>query len=230
MTAIATGGGRWQCRNRLHVGAAAFVIATSVHVLGWLAFRSLPMTGGVARPPATQTSRRALIVEWIPVRPSTRPPRAHDAPAPVRGGPEAVARSGARVQRRPDTSVAARMATPSTNARNPKAEAATNADSAAPGAEAVRPDVPAPGIDWRRDLDAIGAPRSVGRSPAAAAIGALGASSGGIAQRHETVDETLARGVSEARRADCRRAYAGMGLLAIPALALDAVRDTGCKW
>ncbi|WP_260464027.1 hypothetical protein [Burkholderia sp. Bp8963] len=33
-----------------------------------------------------------------------------------------------------------------------------------------------------------------------------------------------------ARRADCRSEYAGMGLLAIPALALDSVRDAGCRW
>ncbi|MXN75916.1 hypothetical protein GR157_14380 [Burkholderia sp. 4701] len=199
-------GGR---RQRLGVGVAAFVVAVSMHVAGWLVLRSMPMTGRVVQTQAAETARRALIVEWIPER------RAADA------------HSGARLPRRHDASPAARRPEQSISVKNrsPKVEAVI-----ANRAEAVRPDVPAAGVDWRRDLDAIGTPRSVGRSPAAAAIGALGASSGGIAQRRDTVDATLARGVSEARRADCRNAYAGMGLLAIPVLALDTVRDAGCKW
>ncbi|WGS40252.1 hypothetical protein LFL97_10855 [Burkholderia sp. JSH-S8] len=205
-------------RQRLGVGAAAFVVAMSIHVAGWLAFRSMPTAGRVAQPQAAETARRALIVEWIPEQPAA------DARDDARGD--------ARLPRRHDPEVAARRPAPSTIKRNrlPNPETVTNADTAANRAEAVRPEVPAAGVDWRRDLDAIGTPRTVGRSPAATAIGALGASSGGIARRRETVDATLARGVSEARRADCRNAYAGMGLLAIPALALDTVRDAGCKW
>ncbi|RQS03488.1 hypothetical protein DIE07_31785 [Burkholderia sp. Bp9002] len=208
MTASASpgaGGGR----QRLGVGAVAFVVAVSIHVAGWVALRSMPKTSRVVQPPAAETARRALIVEWIAERPA------------------ADAHSGARLPRRHDSSPAARRPEQSISmrSRSPKAAAVI-----ANRAEPVMPDVPAAGVDWQRDLDAIGAPRSVGRSPAAAAIGALGASSGGIAPRRDTVDATLARGVSEARRADCRNAYAGMGLLAIPALALDTVRDSGCKW
>ncbi|MGZ2744982.1 hypothetical protein [Burkholderia stagnalis] len=208
MTASAlpgAGGGR----QRLGVGAAAFVVAVSMHVAAWLALGSMPTTGRVAQPQAAETARRALTVEWIAEQPS------------------ADARSGARLPRRHEPNVAAGRPAPSTSTKNRSLDAA---DTAANRAETVGPDVPAAGVDWRRDLDAIGTPRTLGRSPAAAAIGALGASSGGIAQRRDTVDATLARGVSEARRADCRNAYAGMGLLAIPALALDTVRDTGCKW
>ncbi len=209
--ALPGAGGR---RPRLGVGAAAFVVAVSIHVAGWLAFRSMPTTGRVAQPQAAETARRALIVEWIPEQPA------------------ADARDDARLPRRHDPEVAARRPAPSAIKRNrlPNPETVTNADTAANRAEVVRPEVPAAGVDWRRDLDAIGTPRTVGRSPAVAAIGALGASSGGIARRRQTVDATLARGVSEARRADCRNAYAGMGLLAIPVLALDTVRDAGCKW
>ncbi|KVM83992.1 hypothetical protein [Burkholderia stagnalis] len=205
-------GGR---RQRLGVGAVACVVAVAVHVAGWLALKSMPTTGRAVQPQAAETARRALIVEWIAQRPA------------------ADARSGARLPRRHEPNVAAvRRPAPSTGTQNrsPNPEAVTKADAAANRVEAVRPNEPAAGVDWRHDLDAIGTPRSVRRSPAAAAIGALGASSGGIAQRRDTVDATLARGVSEARRADCRNAYAGMGLLAIPALALDTVRDAGCKW
>ena len=40
----------------------------------------------------------------------------------------------------------------------------------------------------------------------------------------------LARAVARSARRDCRSAYASAGLLAIPALARDAVLDTGCEW
>ncbi|MBV1777421.1 hypothetical protein KSF73_16995 [Burkholderiaceae bacterium DAT-1] len=40
----------------------------------------------------------------------------------------------------------------------------------------------------------------------------------------------LAREINKATRADCRNAYAGAGLLAVVPLAIDAVREGGCKW
>ncbi|KVD73735.1 hypothetical protein WS62_08005 [Burkholderia sp. ABCPW 14] len=92
------------------------------------------------------------------------------------------------------------------------------------------PSAPAPGADWRADLDSVGSFRSIGRGSADAAVEATGASSGLALPRKATAASTLAREMSKASRADCRNAYSGMGLLAIPALAIDAVRDDGCKW
>ncbi|KUM04459.1 hypothetical protein KIF53_03005 [Chromobacterium subtsugae] len=41
----------------------------------------------------------------------------------------------------------------------------------------------------------------------------------------------LARGIAQAERADCKHAYAGLGLLAAPMLLKDALdKDNGCKW
>ncbi|WP_434630577.1 hypothetical protein [Chromobacterium sp. CV08] len=41
----------------------------------------------------------------------------------------------------------------------------------------------------------------------------------------------LARGIDRAERADCKHAYAGLGLLAAPMLLKDAFdKDNGCKW
>ncbi|QND87071.1 Uncharacterized protein ChrSV_4853 [Chromobacterium vaccinii] len=41
----------------------------------------------------------------------------------------------------------------------------------------------------------------------------------------------LARGIDRAQRADCKNAYAGLGLLAAPMLLKDALdKDNGCKW
>ncbi|MFO1271223.1 MAG: hypothetical protein U1F50_06010 [Rubrivivax sp.] len=40
----------------------------------------------------------------------------------------------------------------------------------------------------------------------------------------------LAQDLEKNRRADCRDAYAGMGLLAAVPLAADALRKDGCRW
>ncbi|KVD01546.1 hypothetical protein WI77_32925 [Burkholderia ubonensis] len=213
--------------RRLGVGVLAFVVALSLHLLGWLALRSASMAERAARLPAADTARRALSVELIPLQTPAQPRRAPATIAPVRGRTDAAGAGGARPLRDRDASMTTRVPARSSAAatRMPKADAVSARESSPA-------DAPAPGVDWRGELDAIGAPRTVGRSPAAATISGLGASSGmgtGVSRR-ATTDATLARGMSEARRADCRNAYAGMGLLAIPALAIDAVRDAGCKW
>ncbi|KWA77606.1 hypothetical protein WL28_29520 [Burkholderia ubonensis] len=213
--------------RRLGVGVLAFVVALSLHLLGWLALRSASIAERAARLPAADTARRALSVELIPLQTPAQPRRAPATIAPVRGRTDAAGAGGARPLRDRDASMTTRVPARSSAAapRMPKADA-VSAPESSPA------DAPAPGVDWRGDLDAIGVPRTVGRSPAAATISGLGASSGmgtGVSRR-ATTDATLARGMSEARRADCRNAYAGMGLLAIPALAIDAVRDAGCKW
>ncbi|MCC7101013.1 MAG: hypothetical protein IT500_15630, partial [Rubrivivax sp.] len=41
---------------------------------------------------------------------------------------------------------------------------------------------------------------------------------------------TLAEGIEKAAKPDCRKAYGGMGALAIIPLAADALRDGGCRW
>ncbi|KVU22657.1 hypothetical protein WK65_17760 [Burkholderia ubonensis] len=219
--------------RRLGVGVLAFVVALSLHLLGWLALRSASMAERAARLPAADTATRALSVELIPLQTPAQPRRAPATIAPVRGRTDAAGSGGARPLRDRDASMTTRVPARSSAAapRMPKAEAVTRADAVS-APESSPADAPAPGVDWRGDLDAIGVPRTVGRSPAAATISGLGASSGmgtGVSRR-ATTDATLARGMSEARRADCRNAYAGMGLLAIPALAIDAVRDAGCKW
>jgi hypothetical protein len=40
----------------------------------------------------------------------------------------------------------------------------------------------------------------------------------------------LGRAIEKAAQPDCRDAYAGLGLLAIPLLLKDTVTDTGCRW
>jgi hypothetical protein len=40
----------------------------------------------------------------------------------------------------------------------------------------------------------------------------------------------LGRAIAAAARPDCRSAYSGAGILAIPLLLVDFVTDTGCSW
>ncbi len=47
----------------------------------------------------------------------------------------------------------------------------------------------------------------------------------------ESVPQTrLAKEIERSRRKDCRNAYAGAGLLALPILLKDTVTDSGCTW
>jgi hypothetical protein len=39
-----------------------------------------------------------------------------------------------------------------------------------------------------------------------------------------------ARAIDKATKADCRTAYSGLGLLAVPVLVANAISDSGCKW
>ena len=40
----------------------------------------------------------------------------------------------------------------------------------------------------------------------------------------------LSRSIQDAAKPDCRDTYSGLGLLAMPALLVDALREKGCKW
>jgi hypothetical protein len=51
-----------------------------------------------------------------------------------------------------------------------------------------------------------------------------------VLPRPPEVDEQLARDIEKAGKADCRKAYAGAGLLAVVPLLADAAKGSGCKW
>jgi hypothetical protein len=65
---------------------------------------------------------------------------------------------------------------------------------------------------------------------------------GGELSRHSTtgllpalprppeVPDKLGSAIEKAAKEDCRKAYAAAGLLAVVPLAVDAVREGGCKW
>lgn len=185
----------------------------------------------VAGPNAGARPRLALRVELIPARPMP----AAGVPDAGRTGHAASGRGAEGAVSSTKRSAAVAVSRMTTRASSNTGGISRRQGETAADAIATRRDpdpepASGPDLDWRRDLDAIGSRHAATRSPAQAAVGALGASSGGVAARRDTVDARLADGVSNARRTDCRHAYSRAGLLALPMLALDAVRDTGCKW
>jgi len=51
-----------------------------------------------------------------------------------------------------------------------------------------------------------------------------------VMPRPPELPDKLAKDIERSVRADCRNAHADKGLLAIPALAADALKDNGCRW
>lgn len=98
----------------------------------------------------------------------------------------------------------------------PRAAAAAAAPSSHPSSDA--PASPAASVDLGA---AMATARQIGRAGAAKV--APGEASG---ER----GSALGRKIEQAARSDCRDAYAGLGLLAIPFLAANAVSERGCKW
>ena len=124
--------------------------------------------------------------------------------------------------------------------------AAAQAKRATPPAEAARDAEPPPVIMLAPKDEAVAADNAPTRSAAVsfdlqAARGAVrayvkgeGAGMGGADGRgrpmRATRDEKLGEAIERAKPADCRNAYAGLGVLAVIPLAASAVTGKGCKW
>lgn len=136
----------------------------------------------------------------------------------------------------PDIAVTAR---PSRSAGPPQAGPAQPAPQAAPAGASTRqrsspprdagpssstasaPPAAAPAHDFRwraEDAAALGAPRARGQARV------------DLAPRAPAEPSVLAKGIAQSARPPCRQAHAHLGLLAVPFLLADTVRDGGCKW
>ncbi|WP_080308174.1 hypothetical protein [Burkholderia pseudomallei] len=229
--------------RRFGGGALALTVVAAIHGLAWLAIERWALPAGTAAAPdAPRPARRALVVTLIP-RSVSAPPSASTAVSTARSrlpsplllsAPASAPRASmgsvhvAAREREPSSRRAPGIPAVSEPMREPRSDAQASAEAG--DAQRRLPRAPGVAADWRADLDSLGAARPIRQAAATAAIGAMGASSGVTPARAETATSTLARTMSKASRADCRNAHSGMGLLAIPALALDAVTDTGCKW
>jgi hypothetical protein len=107
--------------------------------------------------------------------------------------------------------------------------------------------IPAPPVTVRADTaprpgaDRTAAPPATGRAPLNLTLpqghGAATAQSGLGGQRALNLvppppqrKSALTEGIERAARPDCRKAYSGMGVLAVVPLATDALREGGCRW
>ncbi|MBP4046858.1 hypothetical protein [Chromobacterium violaceum] len=154
-------------------------------------------------------------------------------PAAMRSGPQPASSPLLRVSILP---ISARMAPPSSRAESAPAPPARAAErtraKSSPAREAARPH----STDQSR----------AGKPAASAGKGEPRVTLEGLRQqmrrlepenpnakplREDPEKARLARGIDRAERADCKRAYAGLGLLAAPMLLKDAFdKDNGCKW
>lgn len=103
------------------------------------------------------------------------------------------------------------------NAPAAKAPAVARPPPAAAGA--ASPAAPPRDLRWRdEDAAAQGLPRARGEARV------------DLAPKTRAEPSALAKGIAQSARPPCRDAHAHLGLLALPFLLADTVRDDGCKW
>lgn len=188
----------------------AILLVLLLHVLLWLAVRPGWQTH-------ENTSNAAMQLSWI------RLPEAV-APVPVPAPPAAdKPKPPERSSRRP-AAPAAITVVPIDTPNNAEAPAANSQQ-----ADSKLPDDPfaeAPANpEHRLNLDQLRS--GVGKLARQDGMARLQASH---QQRDETLEARLGEKVKKAEKKDCRKAYSGLGLLAVIPLAYSAVADAGCKW
>ncbi len=183
------------------VAPAATPAAT--HAATQVAPATPPATPSPALPPVPTTAANTPSPTPTP----TPTPAATVTPASAAPGVASAAATGLGAAPRADT--------PRLGAGAPDAGARLGRDVATPPTAASS----AP----RLNLDLPGA-----RSGQLSSQGARGVLQ--LLPRPPEGKSKLAESIEKAAKEDCRKAYAGMGLLAVLPLAADAVRDKGCKW
>lgn len=104
-------------------------------------------------------------------------------------------------------------------ARTPAANAPAMARPPPAAAGAASPAAPPRDFRWRdEDAAAQGLPRARGEARV------------DLAPKTRAEPSALAKGIAQSARPPCRDAHAHLGLLALPFLLADTVRDDGCKW
>jgi len=192
--------------RRFDVGFVALFITTSVHVLAWLALKD-------SRTPESVLDNSASIPLTVRLIPFRRLEMSALS-APVM---------------RPDKKVATqRYSDRQQNLARPKPQQeSAAAHSMPPAVVSPAPQATDRSVDWQDDLNSVISSPSTRYERARPTFGA---SSAVAASPTNQVDAVLDHEMSKAARADCRNAHADMGLFALPALAIDTMRGTGCKW
>ena len=194
----------FQRRPALGLGLSLLAHAAAI---AWLALRPASMPPAGAPAPAMQVR---LLLQPVP---RVQPPPISDPPPLPRARTPAAART---------TRHAAPAGAPQ-SAGPPVPIALTAQDAPAAAEPAPAPTQPAPGFDLQA---ARGAARNWVKGEGAGDGGADGKGK----PLHSVREEKFGEAIERARPADCRNAYAGMGVLAVIPLAASAVTGKGCKW
>ena len=173
--------------------------------------------------PDLQRTPAPAAIAATPAPPTPVAQAAATAPttSPAPAGPPATPAALASTSTPPGSSAAAGAASTSPGPRSLAASGAPDA-GARLGQDVATP-ASLPASAARLNLELV--------RPRGGAISAQGGS--GLLQMLPHPPEAkskLAEDIEKAAKADCRKAYSGMGLLAVVPLAVDAVRDKGCRW
>ncbi|WP_131727880.1 hypothetical protein [Achromobacter xylosoxidans] len=163
-------------------------------------------------PPATAPTARPTYADG--------PPQAGPAePSPPAARPSMPAPPAVAAPARSDAAGAAPHAAPA--GASPRQRASPPRDAGPSSSSASAPPAAAPAHDFRwraEDAAALGAPRARGQARV------------DLAPKAQAEPSALAKGIAQSARPPCRQAHAHLGLLAVPFLLADTVRDGGCKW
>ncbi len=188
-----------------------------------------------ARPgQAPREQEVALTVDLLPGEAArARPAMPQSAPVSRRSAPASqaasvpVPESGAATPAAPVTQPLSKPQPAPVRQRPATSQTKSPPPSRAPSASAKSADGPAPApvqesagdFRWRgEDAIAQGMQRARGEPQV------------NLAPKARAEPSALAKGIAQSARPPCRDAHAHLGLLALPMLLADTVRDSGCKW
>lgn len=191
----------WKPSPRRGPAALLWVVVAALHLLAWW---QLQRPG---RPPVPAAAARRLVVVAI-----APPPQPAAAVATVEARTVRKARAAVSRPRVPQPITAP----PATAVQPPPA-------ASAPAATPVTEEEDAP-------LDLDDARRRAVRESARGPAGVVAARGRAPAAPEAPADTPLGREIAAAKRADCKDAYGGAGLFALPLLLRDAVTGRGCRW
>lgn len=173
-----------------------------------------------------QETRTSLTTRASPTQPtlpdraleqtsSSQPARLSEVPPPAR--PQQKAAPAIARQRSPPPAQPKKAPVPSApKGRARETPSATQSSSLAQDGPTV---IPAPDFRWRpEDVAAQGMQRARGKPTV------------NLVPKAKAEPSELAKGIAKSARPYCAKAYAHLGLLALPFLLADTVRDGDCNW
>ncbi|MBB5018103.1 pyruvate/2-oxoglutarate dehydrogenase complex dihydrolipoamide acyltransferase (E2) component [Chitinivorax tropicus] len=178
--------------------------------------------GWQAKPPALAPAQRIIELRLQPIAKPAPPPAVDLIPPPQ--APIATTTPKPALTPTPAKPTPAKAAAATARIARPKTEEEEQAVPEAPSRAApIQADLaPAAG---HIDLEAA---KRIARE--AGQEGSKSAPPAYLAKPAPERETALGKGINQSERADCREAYAGLGLLAVPLLLKDAATGGGCKW